>query len=232
MIDITWLGHGTFLLTMQSGETILIDPWLEGNPKFPVGFQIPRLDVMLITHGHFDHISSALPLLKQFTPQVIANHEIATWLASKGAANVCGMNKGGCQQAGPLRVTMTQALHSSSIDDNGTPICGGEPAGYVLHLPTGKNAYFAGDTSVFSDMELYRRLYRPELAFLPIGDLYTMGPEQAALACKLLQPRTVIPMHFGTFPALVGTPEQLAALVEASGTRVWTLEPGRTVRWE
>jgi L-ascorbate metabolism protein UlaG (beta-lactamase superfamily) len=231
MVAITWLGHGTFQLNLDSGATYLIDPWTKGNPAFPAGFEIERLDHLLITHGHFDHIADAIELARRFKPQVISNYEICTWLASKGVENACGMNKGGAQDAGAVKVTMTHALHSSGISDGGGLVYGGEAAGFILQFPGGRAAYFAGDTAVFSDMALYAELYAPELAFLPIGDLYTMSPKAAALACRLLKTKTVIPMHFGTFPPLIGRPEELAALVEDQGVKVWPLTPGETVEW-
>jgi L-ascorbate metabolism protein UlaG (beta-lactamase superfamily) len=186
---------------------------------------------MLITHGHFDHIHDAVPLAKKFSPQVVAIYETALWLESKGVQNVTPMNKGGSQQAGPIMVTMTHAVHSCGILDDGKIIYGGEAAGYVLHLADGRRVYFSGDTNVFSDMALIEKLYHPELIFLPIGDLYTMSPREAALACELLKAKTVIPMHFGTFPPLTGRPEQLAGLIRDLPTGVLALEPGKPVRW-
>lgn len=231
MVEITWLGHGTFVLRLESGEAVLIDPWLEGNPRYPQGYKLERVDTMLLTHGHFDHIADAVAVAKKFQPVVIANYEICTWLTSKGVANANGMNKGGRQKAGTLEVTMTHALHSSGISDGDNLIYGGEAAGYVLHFDDGRTAYFAGDTCVFSDMALIAELYMPELAFLPIGDLYTMDPQQAALACRLLKIDKVIPMHFGTFPPLTGRPDDLAERVRAQSVDVWKLEPGVPVNW-
>lgn len=232
MLQITWLGHGTFQLELSSGEVILLDPWIDGNPAYPKRHEIKRLDVMLITHGHFDHVHDAVPLAKKFSPKIVAIYEICQWLESKGVRNTMPMNKGGTQSAGPLAVTMTHAVHSCGILDDGKIIYGGEAAGYVLHLPDSRRAYFAGDTNVFTDMQLIARLYSPELAFLPIGDLFTMSPREAAEACLMLKPKKVIPMHFGTFPPLTGRPEQLADLIkDIPETEVWPLEPGKTVKW-
>jgi L-ascorbate metabolism protein UlaG (beta-lactamase superfamily) len=232
MLQITWLGHGSFQLALSSGETLLIDPWLD-NPKYPKGFAIARVDGILVTHGHFDHISSVRDLAGKFSPPVVGIHEIATWLESKGIKNTIGMNKGGTCRVSKFQATMTHAIHSSSIvDDDGKMIYAGEAAGYVITLPDGRTIYFAGDTAVFGDMRLIAELYRPELAFLPIGDLYTMNPKEAAMACRMIRPKKVIPMHFGTFPPLVGTPEELAGLIkDLPGTEIWTLEPGKTVTW-
>lgn len=231
MIDITWLGHGTFQLRLENSEVVLIDPWTKGNPAFPADFAIDRIDTMLITHGHFDHIADAVELARKHSPTVIANYEICAWLESKGVLKACGMNKGGSQISGSLKVTMTNAEHSCGISDEGKILYGGDAGGYILTLADGRRAYFAGDTAVFSDMALYRELYQPELAFFPIGDLFTMDPREAALACKLVQPKKVIPMHFGTFPPLIGRPEQLAALVQGTGVEIWPLTPGATVQW-
>ena len=232
MVEITWLGHGTYALRMATGEVVLVDPWIDGNPAYPAGHKIDRLDVILVSHGHFDHIHDVLPLAKKFSPQIVAIYETAHWLESKGAQNVTGMNKGGTVHVGPISATMTHAIHSCGILDDGKIIYGGEAAGYVVRFPDRRAMYCAGDTNVFMDMQLIERLYHPELAFLPIGDLYTMGPKEAALACRLLNPRKVIPLHFGTFPALTGRPEQLAELLrDVPGTEVWTLTPGVPVNW-
>jgi L-ascorbate metabolism protein UlaG (beta-lactamase superfamily) len=232
MVEITWLGHGTMMLKLESGEVVLLDPWTDGNPSFPKNHSFSQLDAMLISHGHFDHIHDAVPLAARFKPQVVCIFETGEWLKSKGVENVTAMNKGGSQRAGPLTVTMTHAVHSCGIVDDGKIIYGGEAAGYVLQIPDGRRIYFAGDTNVFSDMALIQELYAPELAMIPIGDLFTMSPREAAKACTLLKPRRVIPMHFGTFPALTGTPAELRKLIqELPGTEVWELKPGEPVQW-
>lgn len=223
-MQVIWLGHGSFELRI-GGHVVVIDPWLE-NPRWPTGYEIENCQTILVTHGHFDHITGVVPLAKRFSPQVVSNYEIAVWLGTKGVENATAMNKGGTVQVGPIRVTMTHAIHSSTIQDGDTLIPAGEPSGFILHLPDNRRVYFAGDTAVHSDMALLKELYRPELAFLPIGDLFTMDPEQAALATKLLGVKTVIPMHYGTFPPLIGTPEELQKLVRSLGATVQTLEPG------
>ena len=229
-MDITWLGHGTFQFVLPGGETLILDPWTEGNPVYPKGFEIQRCDTILVSHGHFDHIHDVVPLAKKFGSAVVAIFETCVWLGKKGLENTRPMNKGGTQQVGSVEVTMTHAIHSCGIqDDDGSIIYGGEAAGYVLKFEDGRVVYFAGDTNVFSDMALIAELYKPDLALLPIGDLFTMGPQEAAVACRLLGAKTVIPMHFGTFPPLIGRPAELQNLVP--NTKIWELKPGQTVDW-
>ena len=208
-----------------------MDPWIEGNPAYPAGHQIDRVDTICITHGHFDHIHSTPALANRFSPEIIAIFETCQWLESKGVQKTRAMNKGGSQKAGDVTFTMTHAVHSCGILDDGHIIYGGEASGYVLRFADGRALYFAGDTNVFSDMQLIQQLYHPELAMLPIGDLYTMSPHEAAAACALLRVRKVVPMHFGTFPPLTGRPEQLSKLLAGQATEVWPLEPGKTVEW-
>jgi L-ascorbate metabolism protein UlaG (beta-lactamase superfamily) len=233
-MNITWLGHGTFEFEWGSGKRLIADPWTE-NPKYPKDHKIESLDLMIISHGHFDHIHDAVPLAKKFHPKIAAIFEIANWLESKGVKTASPMNKGGTQKffegADQVEVTMTHAVHSCGILDDGKIIYGGEAAGFVLRFADGRAIYFAGDTNVFTDMQLIRDLYKPDLVFLPVGDLFTMGPREAAAACGLLAAKKVIPMHFGTFPGLTGTPDDLAELARPHGTEIWTLVPGKTVMW-
>ncbi len=234
MVEITWLGHATFQLKLESGKVIVLDPWTDGNPKYPKHHKIEAVDAMLISHGHFDHIHDAVPLAKEFKPEkVVAIFETCHWLEKKGVQNCSAMNKGGTQQVcDGLRATMVHAVHSCGIVDGDDIIYGGEASGYVMHFAGGRTAYFAGDTNVFSDMALIQQLYQPELAFLPIGDHFTMSPREAALAAKLLGAATIVPMHFGTFPQLTGTPDELTGLLkDQPGTRVWPLEIGKTEKW-
>jgi L-ascorbate metabolism protein UlaG (beta-lactamase superfamily) len=228
-LSITWLGHATFLLTSPGGKRILFDPWVTGNPASPESAKkIGDLDLMLLTHGHSDHTADAVAIGRASGAQTAAPFELAEWLRTKGLQRVTGMNPGGTLRVLGLSITMVHAEHSSSVEDGGKIVYLGVAAGYVITFEDGLTIYYAGDTSVFGDMRLIGEMYRPQIAFLPIGDLYTMGPEQAAKACELLGVRQVVPMHYGTFPALTGTPAMLRALVEPRGVQVLELKPGET----
>ena len=227
-VKIKYLGHSTFLFTTPAGQKLLVDPWVQNNPACPPAHKkIESLQTMLITHAHFDHMQDAVQLAKKHHPRIGCIVEIANWLERQGVSKVSGMNKGGTQQLNDVRVTMVDARHSSGIlEKDGSMSYGGESAGYVFEFENGFRVYHAGDTCVFGDMEIIGEIYRPELVLLPIGDLFTMGPREAAYACKLLKARRVIPIHYGTFPLLTGTPEQLFELVQDQGTEVLGMEPG------
>ena len=230
-VVVKYLGHSTFLFTTPGGKALLIDPWVRNNPACPEEDKnIEALDTMLITHGHFDHIHDAVELGKRNEPKVGCIFEISNWLEKRGVQNLNAMNKGGSQQLNDVRVTMVDARHSCGIlEEDGSIIYGGEAAGYVVEFENGFRLYHAGDTCVFGDMKIIAELYQPEIIFLPIGDLFTMGPKEAAYACRLMNARRVVPMHYGTFPPLTGTPDQLRELTRELDTEVLVLKPGQTL---
>lgn len=226
---ITWLGHATVLVQSAKGTNILIDPFIQNNPKYPKNFSLPaRIDYILLTHGHSDHIADVVPVAAKHGSTVVAVYELADYVAGKGVVHTIGMNLGGTVQLNDVAATMVEAKHSAGARDEKGTHYAGVAAGYVLTVADGPVLYHAGDTAVFGDMKLIQELYRPEVAMLPIGGHFTMGPREAALAVRLLAAKTVLPLHFGTFPPLTGTPEQLAALVDA-GVEVVRWTPGESV---
>ena len=229
-IKITWLGHATFIIDTPGGKRLLIDPWVMNNPATPNHRKkLDKIDLMLCTHGHGDHIGDAVALARQHNPKVLGVYELCMWMNKKGAQQIMPMNKGGSQEIGDVYVTMVHADHSCGIEDDGQIIYGGEPCGYVIQFQNGLKIYHAGDTNVFGDMRIIHELYQPDLVMLPIGDVFTMGPREAAYACKLLQPKAVIPMHFATFPMLTGTPAELERRIQDMGIELHTMRPGETL---
>jgi L-ascorbate metabolism protein UlaG (beta-lactamase superfamily) len=230
-LSITWLGHATFIIVTPGGKTIVTDPGLEGNPKCPPDRKkIEKADVILLSHGHSDHSGDVVSVARATNAPVVTVNEIAIWLQQKGLKNVIGMNIGGTVTVAGLEISMTPAVHTSSVMEEDHILCLGDPAGFVVRLEDRRAFYFAGDTALFGDMKLIADLYAPEIAFLPIGDHYTMGPEAAAKACTFLLIRQVVPMHYGTFPVLTGTPERLKELVNPMGIDVLMLKPGETAK--
>jgi L-ascorbate metabolism protein UlaG (beta-lactamase superfamily) len=234
-VKLTWLGHATFLLTTPGGKRVLIDPWVTGNPACPEGKADPGdVDVILVSHGHADHTGDLVRLAAEKKPKaVLGMVELMGWFDGQGVENATGFNKGGTVTAEGISVTLTDAHHSSSVNAaDGSIVYTGEPAGMVITLENGYKIYFAGDTCVFGDMALIGELYAPDLAMLPIGDHYTMGPREAAKAVELLGVKRVLGMHYGTFPILRGTPQELRDELAArgvTGVEVEEIAPGDTL---
>jgi L-ascorbate metabolism protein UlaG (beta-lactamase superfamily) len=222
-VSLTWLGHAGFRLDGSSGKRVYIDPWLD-NPKIPASEkEIERIDVLALTHGHSDHSGSAVDICKRHSPAVACMVEIGDWLTSQGV-EADGFNKGGTVDFDGIKVTLTDARHSSSLP--GGLEYGGEAAGVVIELDDTR-VYHAGDTCVFGDMQLISRIYRPDVAILPIGGHYTMDPREAAVALELLGVKRCVPCHYGTFPVLAGTPEELRSL--APDAEILAPQPGETI---
>ena len=226
---VTWLGHATVLVQTPKGTNILIDPFIEHNPKYPKDFVLPeKIDFILLSHGHGDHMADAAPVAKKHNSTVVAIYELAAFIAEQGVKQTMGMNLGGTAQLADVAATMVEAKHSACTQDKDGTRYAGVAAGYVLTVADGPVLYHAGDTAVFSDMKLIRDLYHPDVAMLPIGGFYTMGPKEAAVAAQFISPKVVLPIHFGTFPPLTGTPDELAALL-GKEIEVARLTPGSSL---
>jgi L-ascorbate metabolism protein UlaG (beta-lactamase superfamily) len=223
---ITWLGHATVLVQTAEGTNILIDPFIAHNPKYPSRYVLPdKIHYVLLTHGHGDHISDAVPVATKHGSTVVAIYELAAYVGGKGASQTMGMNLGGTVELQDVAVSMVDAKHSAAAQDDQGMHYVGVATGFVLTVTDGPVLYHAGDTCVFGDMKLIAELYKPEVAMLPIGGYYTMGPKEAAMAARLLGAKTILPLHFGTFPPLTGTPQELAGLVD-KGIEVVDWKPG------
>ena len=224
-VSVTWLGHAAFRVDSPNGKRIYVDPWLD-NPKAPDGEQEPeRVDIIAVTHGHDDHVGGTVEISKKFSPELIALIELKGWLGEQGAnvGEMPGPNKGGTVDVDGIKFTIVNAFHSGSAPDGSY---GGEPCGIVITFENGTAVYFAGDTCVFGDMQLIGRIYRPDVAVLPIGGHFTMDPREAGVALELLGTKRCIPCHYGTFPLLAGTPDELRD--QAPGVEVIELQPGET----
>lgn len=230
----TYYGHATVGVTLADGRFLLIDPWVMSNPVCPEElYEFDRVDAILLTHGHFDHVDDAVEIARKYKPEkVVAALELCHWLETRGVENCAHGNLGGSQEVLGLKVTMVQAVHSSGVLDGDTFAHGGPAMGYVVRDPNGIDFYHAGDTALFSDMALIGEMYRPQLAFLPIGDVFTMDPVQAAKAVRMIGCGKAVPIHWGTFPALTGTPEQFEAEVKDRelNCEVITMQPGDTLK--
>jgi len=231
-VKVTYLGHSAFKVLSPKGVVIYIDPFLSGNPKAPAEMKtVEKADLVLVTHGHGDHLGDTLAIAEKTNARIVAMPELGRYLTKKGAKNVVGMNKGGTYTSHGIAITMVHALHSSSVMEGDQVIYMGDPAGFVIRFENGFTLYHAGDTGIFGDMKIIGEIYKPELSLLPIGSHFTMDPREATYASKLLGSKYVIPIHYGTFPVLTGTVEEFLKLMkEVPQTKVLVLRPGETVQ--
>ncbi len=230
-LEITFCGHSTFAFKTPSGKRAMIDPWLEQNPACPPKLKRQdAVDAIFVTHAHFDHIGDVVTLAKRHKSTCVGIFETCAWLSKQGVEDTVGVNIGGTVEVAGIKATMTQATHSCGISDGDALLYGGAAAGYVLAFENGIRIYHAGDTAATMDMKIVGDLYKPDIAMLPIGGHYTMDPLQAAYAVRLIGSKVVIPMHYGTFPILTGTPDDLRKLTaDIPGLRVLDIAPGQTL---
>jgi L-ascorbate metabolism protein UlaG (beta-lactamase superfamily) len=234
-VEITYLGQSTFRFATPESKTVLIDPWTTGNPLCPPAEkQVRDVDLILITHGHHDHLGDVFSIAGQLSPKIAVIVELGKWLGAKGLRNIQTMNVGGVLRLEDVTITMVPAAHSSSVDEDPFAYVG-LAVGFVLEFSNGKRIYHAGDTAAFSGMELIHEVHRPHLAMLPIGDHHTMGPLEAAVATRMLNVDRVIPMHYGVTPGSEAAPAAFRKALDSIGLdHVETIEmsPGQTLTWE
>lgn len=229
-MNITWLGHSAFLITTDESLKILIDPFISNNPVCPITVEEISADVILVTHGHGDHFGDTMEIANRTGALVVCNHEIGIYLSKQGF-EALGMNIGGTSQVQDVKITMVDAQHSSDLDFMDEVNAGGSAAGYIIELENGRKIYHAGDTGIFSDMRnVINHIYNPDIALLPIGDRYTMGPFEAAIAAEWIDPEIIIPMHYNTFPAVEQNALEYSDMVRKSNRNVEVviLNPGET----
>jgi L-ascorbate metabolism protein UlaG (beta-lactamase superfamily) len=248
-IEVLWLGHSAFRITSTTGKVIIIDPYLKTNPRTPAKYKdlsvLGKVDLILVTHGHGDHVRDLEELARLTGATVVAPYELGTNFVALGwldASKTITMNKGGTvEPLGPgIKVHMVPAVHSSSVQiDLGKPdikgvryFYGGEPVGYVIEFENGFKIYDTGDTDVFGDMALIGRLFKPDLALVCIGGHFTMGPDRAAFALReYIRPKQVIPQHYGTYPVINHTPAELKSALGNSPIKVLEMKPGDVLRF-
>jgi L-ascorbate metabolism protein UlaG (beta-lactamase superfamily) len=230
-VDIIYLGHSAFKLRSPAGKNILIDPFLSGNPLTPEEHKTQeQIDYILLTHGHEDHVGDTLEIAKNTGAKVVSIVELSGLLKSDGLAEdqAVEMNKGGSIRMDDFVVTMTNANHSSSFGGR----YAGDPAGLIVRFDDDITIYHAGDTNIMPDFDIYAELYKPDITFLPMGDYYTMGPDEAAIAANMLKSELFIPIHHSTFPPLTGKPEVFKKEVESltkGASNVHIMKPGETL---
>lgn len=227
-MNITWLGHSAFLITTDENLRILIDPFISNNPVCPITVEELYADVILVSHGHGDHFGDTMEIANRTGALVVCNHEIGIYLSKQGFETF-GMNIGGSTHVQDVKITMVDSLHSSDLDFMDEVNAGGSAAGYIIELENGRKIYHAGDTGIFSDMRnVINHIYNPDIALLPIGDRYTMGPFEAAIAAEWINPEIIIPMHYNTFPAIEQNALEYSDMVRKSNRNVEVviLNPG------
>jgi L-ascorbate metabolism protein UlaG (beta-lactamase superfamily) len=233
-VEITSLGHATFRFITPESKVVLVDPWTFGNPLCPDDAKdVGEVDLILITHGHHDHLGDVFRVAERGAPTILTVAELGKWLGSRGLRNVRTMNVGGIVNLEGVRITMTPAEHSSSVDEDPSAYVG-VAAGFVLQFSNGARIYHAGDTAAFSGMELIHEVYRPDLALLPMGDHHTMGPAEAAVATRLLKVDRVVPMHYGIAPESHGVPAEFRQALDSLGlsdVEMIEMSPGQSMSW-
>jgi L-ascorbate metabolism protein UlaG (beta-lactamase superfamily) len=225
-----WFGHAAFQFSNRNGRIFLIDPWIT-NPKAPKNVSFTRVDAILLTHAHQDHVGEAFDLAAKHNATIVASYELTEIAKKKGVKNVQPLNPSGSAKIDNVVITAVPAVHSSGFTDGDAILYGGQALGFILQEEGGGTIYHAGDTGVFSDMSLIAELYHPQVALLPIGGVFVMKPPEAAIAVRMLQVKTIVPMHFGTFPALTGTPSALAVEQKRLGvpTAIREMKPGEEI---